>query len=78
MSSRYTLLECQNQPALNARALLLKDHKGPVTWDSITNKDLQRKELIRFMALTGILKVRAIIITNDDARETGYELGEDM
>lgn len=76
MSSTHILLECQEQLALNPRTQLLKNHKGAVTWDSMTTKDLQQTELIRFMATTGILKVRNISITDDDAREEGYELGE--
>lgn len=77
-SSKHTLLDCQDEPAKTAHKLLLDGHKGTMTWDSITNEHLRFKELIRFMATTGLLRVRHIIITDEDVRQAGYELGEDI
>lgn len=74
----HTLLDCQDEPAKTARKLLLDGHDGPTAWDSVTNQHLRRKELIQFMTTTGLIQVRHIIITEEDVRQAGYQLGEDI
>ncbi|KAL0631408.1 hypothetical protein Q9L58_009726 [Maublancomyces gigas] len=52
-------------------------HAGPITWDSLTNTDIRPKELVRFMAQTGLLRIR-YIRNEEDARDKGYEISEDI
>lgn len=75
-SAKQILLECKTHQL--ARNLLLASHKGARTWESITHTDINSKELLRFMATTGLLRVKAIIAKPDDARDAGYEIGEDI
>lgn len=77
-SARHTLLECNKPNTSTARAILFDSLSGPKTWESITNDNVQPKPLLTFMANVGLLKVRHIIISDEDAREAGYEIGEDV
>lgn len=42
------------------------------------DEHLRRKELIQFMATTVLIRVRHMIITDEAARQAGYELKEDI
>lgn len=60
LSSRHLLLERTNPTTTLPRGILFKTHTGPDTWDSLTREDISLKELIKFMANTGLIQVRHI------------------
>lgn len=77
-SSRHLLMDCTKHETTLARTLLLKDKKGPNMWESITNDNIRPKELIRFMATTGLLNIRFLATTDQEARDAGLELMGDI
>lgn len=75
-SATHTLMDCPNTSA--ARETFLTNYEGPHTWEAHTDTNCRPKELLRFMATTGLINVRAIVTTAEEARNEGYELGEDI
>lgn len=77
-SAKRTLLGCTIHTTAEARARLMRTQTGPATWQNIMEMNIQPREILTCMATTGLLQVRNIIITDDDVREAGYKLGEDI
>lgn len=75
---KHIFIDCSETQVVQATAILYANHKGPRIWQSLTNDDIRRKNLIGFMAMTGLQRIRQIITTDQDARDAGYELGEDI
>lgn len=75
-SVKQILLECITHH--KARDHVFASHKGPKTWESITDANINSKEQLHFMATTGLQRVMAIIDSPEDARDAGYEIGEDI
>lgn len=75
-SAKHALLKC----SINTTAgeLFLKSHKGPFSWESITNSHLVPRNMLRFMGQANLLRIRAIITTPEEARDAEYELGDDI
>lgn len=78
ISSKHFLLDCENEPKKDARKQLLTEYDRPATWEALTLMHITVKPLLRIMATTGMLQVRQIIRSDEDARNVGYELGEDI
>lgn len=77
-SSKPLLLDyTEIQPTL-ARILLLRGHKGPITWVSITNENIKPRELFRFRATTGLPRMWYIATSDHEARDAGFELMKDI
>lgn len=72
------LLTCENELVLQARKLFLAPYDGQARWESLTATKIPTKDILRFMATTGMMKVWNRIMNDDDVRNTGYQVGEDI
>lgn len=77
-SSKHILLNWLTPSTSEARCILLAGYNHLPSWYTLTNKEIPTRELLTFMAVTGLLRVRQIITTDLDARNVGDELGEEI
>lgn len=47
-------------------------------WELLTIINIPTRDMLRCMATMGMMKVRSIIMNDDNARNAGYEIGEDI
>lgn len=71
-SAKQALMDC---PIHDVACQILHEGKGArQTGESVIGDICHQQEVLRFMALTGIINVRAIITSEREARNEGYEL----
>lgn len=75
---KHRLLKCTASLTVDARIHLFRTQEGPTTRQNITETNIQPCEILISIATTGLMRVRNIIITEDNGQEAGYHSGEDI
>lgn len=70
-SAKQIILACPEPSTVTARTALMDGHQGTLEWVSITDLPIRAGELLKFTAITGLIRIRHVFMTAEDARDTG-------
>lgn len=57
---------------------MLKQYQGPVTWEDLTETNIRPRNLLQFMADTGVIMTKQIIMNYQKPRAAEYECRADI
>lgn len=77
-SAKHIILGCPETNTVTARTALMNCYNRPQECNSITDRDTRPKEFLKFAATTGLVRIRHVIMNVEDARDAGYELGNNI
>lgn len=77
-SANHIVMDCTQGMTTDARKRLPENDESPATREQIKVINVRPRALLTLMATTGVPKVWIIITNDDNGREIGYKLGEDI